>query len=535
MPYEKGMYRSYFPLYTHKNYGFATENLVYGENASSGAKTITGIRVVLIAKNATDNVTVGLDYVRPTADSRHSVNGSKYIIALDDYASYHNDIAVLKNNIVRARKAMLFLLEPLQGKNGLVNNKYLHRHDSYKGVANGFWDIYPACNLNCEANLYFYDALIALADMEDVLSKNGIFVTETAVIEWNDLAGNARSASYNMTAETLRSLAATVKTNINSTFYNETTGRFAWGIYDTTALQGNAAGTLMDYGFTEINLHAVASYIADDEKTASVMQWINGERIVSGDKVTGSDINGETFTPVTTTVEHQKWKYMTLQESEINSDFTAFYVDKNFGEECQDGGYIMHVTYYDLLARARYYGADNVRVKLGFIADWFNLVKEKNTTNDGDYSDFFKNYYTDSGALQGSEGNGKYGLHDEFKEAAMVYAVAPKTFLGLKAEQGRLILAPDITGMTSFGISNLQFSEYNYNCFVKSTEEGSELILSGIKGTENTDLKVTVKMKISAGQSLYLNGRLVVTDAYTTEGGYATITLDFVNFTLAVK
>lgn len=534
MPYEKGMYRSYFPLYTHKNYGFATENLNYGANASSGSKVITGLRVVLVAKNSTANVTVGLDYVRPTADSRHSVNGSKYILTLNEYASFHNDVEILKNNITRARKAMLFLLEPLNGKNGLVSNKYLNRHDSYKGVANGFWDIYPACNYNCETNLYFYDALLALANIEEVLAKNGVTITEKARIEWNDLNGNKQTAAYDMTADSLCTLAETVKGNINSVFYNEETGRFAWGVYDTQALQGNAAGTLMDYGFTELNLHAVASFVADDEKTASIMKWINGERIVSGDKITGGAINGETFTPVTTTVEHQKWKYMTLQKDEINSDFTAFYVDKNFGEECQDGGYIMHVTYYDLLARARYYGADNVRVKLGFIAEWFNTIKSKNTDNGGDYSNFFINHYGKD-ALQGADGNGRYGLHDEFKEAAMVYAVAPKVFLGLNAEHGNLILAPNITGMTSFGISNLQFAEHNYNCFVTATDSEQKIILSGINGTANSGLKVTVTVKLSSGQSVYLNGKVLESSEYDVQNGYATLNLDFVNFTLIIK
>ena len=531
MPNATGMYRSYFPLYTHANYGAG--KVVYG-NDNSSAKTITGLRVVLLANNTTSNVTVGLDYVRATADSRHSVNGPKYIISLNEYAANHNDLGLLAKNITRARKAMLFQLKPLQGVNGLVNLSYLHRHDSYEGAANNFWDIYPAGNLNMDANIYFYEALLALAEMEEVLATKGISVAEKASIEWHDLNGAKQTATYAETADSLRALAETVKTNIQNTFYNATTGRFAWSVRDVDSKGGKTAGSLMDYGFTEINLRAIEAGIATDTQANSIMQWISGTRTVNGDKVTGGGIYEQPFAPVTTTVDNKKYKYDGIELSEVvESDFTTFYYDEKFGVLCQDGGTIMHVSYYDLLARAKVLGVDDAYTRMTAIKDWFVAVQAKNpNAASTGWADFFKNYYTASGALQGGEEQGKYGLQDEFKEAVMVMATAPKIFLGLEAHYDTLTIAPNLgSNLTYFGMENLSFGGNAYSC--RATE--NSIALSGINRNVNSGLNVTLKLAYTEGQSVYLNGKVLNTSEYTIENGYVIVTTDFANLTLQVK
>lgn len=529
MPNATGMYRSYFPLYTHPNYGAG--KVVTSNESASDYNKITGLRVVLIAKDTTSPVTAKLDYVRATADSRHSVNGPKYIIALNEYASNHNDIELLVNNITRARRAMLFQLEPLQGKNGLVNLSYLHRHDSYQGAPNSYWDIYPAGNLNTEANIYFYEGLLALAEMEEALTRNGIKVTETASIEWHDLSGEKQTATYSYTADSLRTLAEeTVKGKIQTTFYNDTTGRFAWSVRDVKSKSGNAAGSLMDYGFTELNLYAVAAGVASAEQATFIMLWINGTRKVDGDKVSGSGIYEQPFAPVTTTVDNQKKSGLILKES----DFSEYYNDKDYGVQVQDGGTIMHVSYYDILARAKVLGVENAYGRISAIASWFAKVQAKNTNaaTDG-WQDFFANYYNGSGDLQGEDGAGKYGLQDEFKEAVMVMATAPKIFLGLEAHYDTLTIAPNLGSLAHFGMENLAFGEKTYACYATA----SSISLSGISGNVNSGLKVTLKLAYTDGQSVYLNGKLLDSgkDEYKVENGYVIVTTDFADLTLQVK
>ena len=515
--YEKGMYRSYFPMYTHANY----KNQQIGDFS---------FFVILNEGYESANVTIDLDYVRGMGDTRQSTNGSKYVIALNEYASFHNDVELIENNLERARKAMLFMLKPLQGESGLVNNGYLHRHDSHYGVQNGFWDIYPAGNLNAEANAYFYEALLAMAEMEEVAAANGI--SAAAQVEWHDLDGEKQTASWSYTAAELRNLAETVKSNINSTFYNETTGRYAWSVRDAQATDasGNslgsayAAGTLMDYGFTELNLHIVAAGIADEDKALSVMQWINGDRSVSGDKVTGAAIYQRVFAPVSTTVEHT-----------ANSDYIEMYTDQAFAYWCQDGGTIMHVSYYDIMARASVLGVENANARLSAIAGWFASVSDYYAANDGsgNYADFFKDYYAANGgnSLQGADGSGELGLQDEFKEASMLYATAPKTYLGLTANYGVLHVTPNLGNLEYFAMKGLSFGGITYSCY--ATE--NTVVLSDISGEEGSLLKATFTLAYSEGQNVYCNGKLLSESAYSVVNGYVIITCDFTNVCVQVR
>ncbi|MEE0898885.1 MAG: hypothetical protein U0L88_14820, partial [Acutalibacteraceae bacterium] len=193
---------------------------------------------------------------------------------------------------------------------------------------------------------------------------------------------------------------------------------------------------------------------------------------------------------------------------------------------------IMHVSYYDLLARAAVLGVDNAYTRMTAIKDWFVAVQAKNPNAAlAGWSNFFKNYYTASGALQGGESQGKYGLQDEFKEAVMVMATAPKIFLGLEAHYDTLTIAPNLGSLTHFGMENLAFGEKTYTCYATA----SSIALSGIAGNANSGLKVTLKLKYTAGQSVYLNGKLLDSGEYTVEGDYVTVTTDFANLTLQVK
>ena len=165
-------------------------------------------------------------------------------------------------------------------------------------------------------------------------------------------------------------------------------------------------------------------------------------------------------------------------------------------------------------------------------SNWFVEVQKKNpNAATAGWADFFKNYYTASGDLQGSGTAGKYGLQDEFKEAVMVMATAPKIFLGLDARYDTLTIAPNLGSLTHFGMENLAFGEKTYTCYATA----SSIALSGIAGNANSGLKVTLKLKYTAGQSVYLNGKLLDSGEYTVEGDYVTVTTDFANLTLQVK
>ena len=276
-----------------------------------------------------------------------------------------------------------------------------------------------------------------------------------------------------------------------------------------------------------VNVHAS---LLPRHRGAAPINWA----IISGDKVTGGGIYEQPFAPVTTTVDNKKY-YIdgSYLSSVVESDFTTFYYDEKFGVLCQDGGTIMHVSYYDVLARAKILGVDNAYTRMTAIKNWFVAVQAKNpNAASTGWADFFKNYYTTSGALQGGEEQGKYGLQDEFKEAVMLIATAPKIFLGLEAHYDTLTIAPNLgSNLTYFGMENLSFGGNAYGC--RATK--NSITLSGIHRNVNSGLNVTLKLAYTAGQSVYLNGKVLNASAYTIENGYVIVTTDFANLTLQVK
>ena len=114
----------------------------------------------------------------------------------------------------------------------------------------------------------------------------------------------------------------------------------------------------------------------------------------------------------------------------------------------------------------------------------------------------------------------------------MLIATAPKIFLGLEAHYDTLTIAPNLgSNLTYFGMENLSFGGNTYAC----RAEMDSITLSGIHRNVNSGLQVTLKLAYTAGQSVYLNGKVLNASAYTIENGYVIVTTDFANLTLQVK
>ena len=351
--------RTYFPMYLHPDW--------------SGTVTQVGVRIYPKAETNLD-LNVRLEYFRTMADTRQSTSSAKYILTLEEMTSYSNDLETLKNNIGRARQVFMFQAYALKGAEGLVDLTYLPGHDSATGIGhrigNGYYDIYPPCNLNLEANMYFYLSCIALADMEQALSDAGISAEQTTVANYDPYGvfdeSNAGKGdiTYDYTPETLNALAETIKTNVQRDcdeggFWNPATGRYAWGIYDENSY--GEAGTPLDYGMVETNIRMVFHGLATEEQAQSIYSWLDGSRTVEGDTSTGSDIYFYRFGPRSTTRDN---KY----------DYTSIYNDAAFSVKVQDGGAILYTSYYDVIARQQLLGADASYERLSAINGWYHEV-----------------------------------------------------------------------------------------------------------------------------------------------------------------
>lgn len=508
--------RSYLPLYLHPEW----------------KGTIEAIKISIIPKKGEAlDVNAQLDYFRCASDTRQSTSSAKYILTLEEYASFHNDLEILKNNINRARQTLMFMLHALQGENGLVRLDYLSGHDSGAGlghrIGNGYYDIYPPCNLNLEANLYFYESLRSMARMEQMLLDAGIKVETTTVANPYPYGEKGeKDITYHYTPAQLLELAEEVKENCQKDytdggFWNPETGRFAWGIYDENSPVAEA-GEPLDYGMTETNIRMVYSGLATEEQAKSIYEWLDGSRIVEGDDSTGEDIYFYDFAARSTTKDN---KY----------DYTSIYVDQAFGKKVQDGGSILYTSFYDIIARMGVNGVDDAFERYKEIGNWYEEVRNAG----GSGTSFYQTYYLDKQleaedgdayTLQGGGWDGAMGIDNEFYESAMIYAATAYGFFGLDASYNTLYLSPKLPKKLSYmAMTNLMFSDVRYECLVT----GNSVVLSGI---ESNSEKLNVQVTFDEPKEDYkvlLNGSEYTN--YTVCDGKIIVEMPFANGYLQIR
>ena len=535
-------------------------DMAQNENWDNQIVTALGIRFK--PQNAAKKMTVNgnINYIRCSYDTRQSNATYQWILALYNWAQYTNNVDNLIKLMPAARKATLFLTHALQGENGLLDISYFYGHngvgvqknangsytvDSANGVGNGYWDIVASPEKNLEANIYFYQALKAMAGLEKMVTDAGKTVNGTSTVYNRDLASK-ETVTYNYSAETLLELAAKVKANIEKPvkgekraettasglsydnvggFWNPTTGRFVSGINERT-------GEIVDYGFVYWNEEAICAGIGTDEQQLSIMQWINGDRTVAGDDSTGKDIYFYEFAPRFNT------KDCTAQFSfcgyKIAESLIKKY-DTTWPRQVQNGGADMCWAYYDIVARARVLGADNALERLLGMQKWYEKVAK--AADDAGYTGtrFYEAYYEamegDSEFQDGieglyklqrasSNGPGTVGLDAEFIESVLPIRSIPDAIFGMQStDYNGISFTNNLpAGLDWFQIDNMKFANCVYS--LRATKSGIEIL--NLKGSKNANHYVLLNFKKPSGNfSVYVNG--TKTDDYTENGGIITV------------
>lgn len=521
-----GTVRAWFPAYLHPSW--------------DKTKNVTGLKMEIVPKQGKAlNVTVDFNYFRLQTDTRLTTNNAWYIRAMEEYISFTGDFDMLERHLSDIRKAMLFQLYALGGKDGLVRNDYIWGKSTTfteKGKfglqGNGWYDCIPTGNLNTETNIEFYKSLIAMAMVEELAAAKGM-ESGASIRNPHPFAENAQDITWTYTPASLRALAETVKTNMRKDvadggLWNPATGRFAWAVYDENytddtgiLYEGGLEGEAMDYGHVQINLDAVLTGIASDEQQKSIMDWLDGKRTVEGDASTGEDIYFYEFAPRVNTRDRKTGK-----------DEITVVTPWKFGTDVQNGGASMHISYYDLLARNAYGGADASYKRLDSIRAWY----EKVSAAGGSGYDFYRAYYVqrqvedngDAYTMAGGGTLGAIGLDYEFYEASMLYAAVPAMYFGLDGTAyNTLSVAPNLPSSLSFmAMENLRFYGTVYDLFVSE----NKVIISGIAEPKD-GLTVSVTLKTD-GKSVYVNGEKV--DG-TETNGKTTVTAALRNCVIEVK
>lgn len=509
----------YLPMYTQSGWYNATEEKTY----------IYGLKIEIVAEDgSTLSGNFGLNYVRPYYDTRYSDNNADYISSVREYYDATGDTEFLKANLTNVRKAVGFYQQMYYSSEKLIDLSYLQGHDGdkssvYRGISNGYYDVLYTPKYDFAANMHFCAALEDAAYLEEVAAEKKLGVsTSDATIQTAGKGNGTSTAAYNETADTLKALAATVKSKIQEYFWDTDKGRFFAG-YD--------GSDKVDYGYLMWNLEAVELGIATDEQAEQITKWATGERTISGDKSTGSDLYSFELAPRVTTVEGSS-NYV-----KQNAIFSAWYKNKvatgtqrKFGEaQVQYGGANMYTSYYDLMNRITYSSADTAFTRLQGIKDWYEKVLAAyNKTEESAYN-FYDTYYTGTYKAQRGETSGVIGIHGEFTESLLMLSAIPKGFFGVKMSGDTLKISPSLpTTMERWKIENMQFNGVLYDLSIYP----DAIRIDSVRG--NTEgLTVEVTLDCPNGKNVYVDG--VKAEGVTVSEGKATLTVELKDTIIEVK
>ena len=530
-------------------------------------KTITDIGVEFVAETGkTCTVSNGqINFMRPSYDTRQSNATYQFILALYNYYIYTRDTDTLIKLMSRARKGLLFLTHALQGENGLLSLEYLYGHDgvvpyslenepnnrlSYHGIGNGYWDLCVSPIMNFEANTYFYQALKAMAVLEDAL-KDEERDDKTDISVKNRIPDGER-VNYDYDSESLLALAAQVKSNMERNiskeqdntlnnganagdynykstggFYNPETGRFVLGINEHN-------GDVLDFGYVYLNLEAVAAGIGTPEQQQSIMDWVDGKRIVSGDNSTGDDIYFYEFAPRFNTKDCDQ--FLNFYRDENNAQlYREGFRGKTWSRLVQNGGAIIAWSYYDIVARSKVLGVNNAVNRLSQMKKWYKKV----LAEEGDSLDFYSAYYDwlDTEVtiedpemeriyrLQTNK-TGSLGLDTDFIESVILIRAIPDGLFGMDASHYNNLQFTYGANKYDyyFEIYNMKYGDAVYS--IRSKENVIEVF--NINGVVDKDFALTFRYKTdNQNLKIKVNGQTFTQATY--EDGYIYVTVPFDN------
>lgn len=190
-------------------------------------------------------------------DTRHFDTNARFILACRRYALWTGDTEFLRAQAERLRRAMHYQLTVLKGADGLIIAASKDVNGKHEGVGNNYWDILPFGHLDAYANAVWYASLGAMADIERLLQG---------------IEGLQTSAPVR-TPEEYLALAEKARAAYSATFWDDQAGRYI-GCVDID-------GKRHDYGFTFVNLEAMAYGLADPERVERIYHWM--ETAVSSD------------------------------------------------------------------------------------------------------------------------------------------------------------------------------------------------------------------------------------------------------------
>ena len=404
-------------------------------------------------------------------DTRHFTTNPCFILGAYRYFVWTQDMDFLKEMMPKLRQAMAYEFNDVHGRDGLLTIDAKGHDGKNDGIGSNYWDILPFGHKDAFSNSYYYAALQAMADLEQFCQASIL-----------NLPGPKESPAF------YNALRSKVRKQYNQTFWDDKAGRYV-GCVDVD-------GVKHDYGFTFVNVEAMAYDLADKEQVKRVYKWMETEPTSTGKADTYS---AWIFAPRANTIHNpardESPSTINHQPSTIpQSWWFSGWGGTPYGDQCQDGGAILYTSGYDIIARAKYLGADNAYQRLKEILDRYNMPDRLCGG-----SPMYRGEKTQGGP-GGSAGS--IGVEGEFPESGLAPASFLYAFLGIDADTDGLKIRPNLPSKLKYaGVRNLCYAGTLYD--IRVTKDTVEVT------TLKTLNPVTVKRKLKPGEVFVLDAGIV--------------------------
>lgn len=431
-----------------------------------------------------------------------------------------------KRTVLQKTEACLnYILEYLHGSKGYIQlteeSTYLNasgskRFDYVKDTgtycwnntgkdgsnASNYWDNLCFGNYDGYSNALLYNALESMAGIYSMLGPE-----------------------YQDDALEMETLAVEVKETFNELYWSGTTGRYIACI-DTD-------GRAVDYGLTFHNFEILKYGLADEAKAKSILDWVDGDRIIPGEDRTGSEIFSYAKimekVPGTMSEEIAKWNLrlaavtntVAIDKTENQSSKTAWWhapkgIDvwssASYGKHLENGGYIFYPVFYELMARTEYEGAQSTTQRLQEISKVYEY-----------------NGLVSDAAAEGST-NWLEGLNGEFPESGLVPTAYLYGLMGISAEHDGLHISPKFNDVYEYmGVKEMSYAGTTYS--IQVNRDASCTIIP-TNGKVKMNLYYTTERFLDVNYTVTVernDGTAVITRVYPDENGLIYTQLDASN------
>lgn len=432
---------------------------------------INAVREFCVWENSTDLL---YETDTTTAQTEYDVNGIHY--------SY-DDSSAGRTVLQKTELALEYILTQMNGSEGLIIIDNGHNTGELGSGSSNYWDNLCFGYKDAYEGALFLGALESMSDIYQML-------------------GDAQKA------EEMRTLLNTARLKYNETFWSEEKGR-----YISTVSQ---SGKEYDFGLTFLNTEALYYGAGDSNKAESIISWLDGEREIEGDTMTGlAVLDTWNIAPVSNTVAIESLKEMNEEGTRYESWWHApsginVFTNSKFGLHCENGGAIFYTAYFEQMSRILYGSKQSALQRMITICEEYAEDKLLR-----DPINSFGNAWI-------------LGVIGEFPESGMVPVVYLKGFMGVNAQPDGLCISPALPEeYENMGANGVYFAGKTLSINIV---QGKEI---EITGCDDTQITLPLVFSDFAGKESYTiivndeSGKETSFAAQKREDGMYTASIDF--------